>query len=261
MTIIALMSDLHLDTGNFQVPDSVAEADACVLAGDIGEVAWGSPVAWAKANIPTHVPTYFIPGNHDFYGGRVGNLANIWRQQAHGSHVHVLINETARIGNCRLLGTPLWSGLNLANPVDRAWMMRKLKFHIADFSCIFNSAGGGWTVEQMLAEHEKALAFLTRELASPFDGPTVVATHWPAHENSISPNFRGDPLNAYFVNHLPELMAMADVWLHGHVHDKMDYMLEQGGRVCRNVCNPRGYPGERDRREAYAPVFIEIQAA
>lgn len=254
MTCLALMSDLHLDTGNFRVPESIERADACVLAGDIGEAAWGSPVAWAKAHIPSSVPTYFVPGNHDFYGGRVGHLINTWRQQAHGSHVHVLVNQAARVGEARLLGTPLWSGLHLANPVDRAWLMRKLKFHIADFSCILGNQGQGWSVEQMLAEHETAMAFLAREMAKPWDGPTVVATHWPAHKDSISPNFRGDPLNAYFVNHLPELVAMADVWLHGHVHDRMDYVVES----CRTVCNPRGYPKERERRSPYEPVFIDL---
>lgn len=258
MTCIALMSDLHLDTGNFRVPETIEGADVCVLAGDICEVACGSPVVWAKANIPASIPTFFIPGNHDFYGGRVGNLVNIWRRQAHGSHVTVLINETAQIGEARLLGTPLWSGLNMANPVDRAWMMQKLKFHIADFSCIFNSGGGGWSVGQMLAEHDKALEFLVGELSKPWDGATVVATHWPAHENSISPRFIGDPLNAYFVNHLPELVALADVWLHGHVHDPMDYLVGEGDSLCRTVCNPRGYPGEHKRREPYQPIFIDV---
>lgn len=254
---IALFSDLHVDTGNYD-PDPF-EADLAVVAGDVVEVAGGSPIAWIKAHIPTHIPTIFVPGNHDFYGGRLGNLLNIWRAQALRSHVTVLYNEVFDWDGIDILGTPLWSGLDLRRDViEEAFLRRTLPMRIADFSCIFQSDGKGWTVGQMLKESEKARAFLQQELTLRRERKKVVVTHWPPAKESISPDFIGDELNPYFVNDLPELVQLANLWLHGHVHDSFDYRLGDDPERGRVACHPRGYPGERNGRAPYQPKIIEI---
>lgn len=54
---------------------------------------------------------------------------------------------------------------------------------------------------------------------------------------SIHPRYAADRLNAGFVSDLTPLLNGADLWLHGHVHDSVDYNV---GR-CRVVANPAGY--------------------
>lgn len=88
-----------------------------------------------------------------------------------------------------------------------------------------------------LLRHEAARAWLTTELATPFDGPTVVITHYGVHPLSIHPRYAGDIVKAGFVADLGPLLDQADLWIHGHVHDSFDYRV---GRS-RVVVNPRGY--------------------
>lgn len=88
-----------------------------------------------------------------------------------------------------------------------------------------------------LADHERSRSWLERELAKPFAGKTVVVTHHGPHPLSIAPRFVGNALNAGFVSDLTPLMAGADLWLHGHVHDSFDYRVG----ACRVVANPAGY--------------------
>ena len=45
------------------------------------------------------------------------------------------------------------------------------------------------------------------------------------------------PGTAGFCNALDELLPLADIWLHGHLHCPSDY-VSQG---CRVVANPLGY--------------------
>ena len=46
-----------------------------------------------------------------------------------------------------------------------------------------------------------------------------------------------DRINAGFVSDLTPLLEKADLWLHGHVHDSLDYQVDR----CRVVANPTGY--------------------
>ena len=96
---------------------------------------------------------------------------------------------------------------------------------------------GPFDAQAALACHESDSAWLRTELAKPFDGATFVITHHAPSERSVHPRFQGDPLTGAFVTDLPDLLAQAQVWVHGHHHDSSDF-VELG---CRVVCNPRGY--------------------
>ena len=75
------------------------------------------------------------------------------------------------------------------------------------------------------------------ELDKPFLGRTIVVTHHGPHPLSIHPRYAGSRVNGGFVSDLTTLLLKADLWLHGHIHDSMDYRV--GG--CRVVANPAGY--------------------
>lgn len=239
--ILAVLSDLHLDRARY-APGTV-EADLIVLAGDVCEVGHGSPVRWAQQHFP-HQPVLFVPGNHDFYGGRVTQLLERWQQEARHSRVHVLNNATFEIQGVRFLGTPLWSDLAADGPVAQADLLRSATNNIADFSCIFNHQGKSWTVDDMLHQNRRAVAFLETELECDEAVPKVVVTHWAPHRACIDPRFVGNPRNPFFANHLPSLVQRSALWLHGHTHQAVDVDTGLGDGRGRVIGHPRGYPHE-----------------
>jgi hypothetical protein len=84
----------------------------------------------------------------------------------------------------------------------------------------------------------------------------VVLTHHAPHPDSIHARFAGSPVNGAFVSDLTELVAQADLWLHGHVHDSFDYRV---GR-CRVVANPRGYAQNRNDAGSIDELVFENPA-
>ncbi len=117
-----------------------------------------------------------------------------------------------------------------------------------DFSCI-DWFGGDFTPEQSIALHRASRDWLAEQLARPHDGPTLVVSHHAPSALSIPPQFVGNPLSPAFASNLDELVAQADYWLHGHVHDALDYRI---GRA-RVLANPGGYPHERG---GFRPEFV-----
>ncbi|HNK06393.1 MAG TPA: metallophosphoesterase, partial [Giesbergeria sp.] len=69
------------------------------------------------------------------------------------------------------------------------------------------------------------------------------------------PRYGLTPGTAAFCNALDDLLAHADLWLHGHLHCPSDYVaqaLRPDGSLhrCRVVANPLGY-----RRKAEQALF------
>ena len=86
--------------------------------------------------------------------------------------------------------------------------------------------------------HRGERAWLEQRLAEPFPGTTVVVTHMAPSSRSIPERLQGQLLSAAFASDLDALVCKADLWVHGHVHDSMDYRVGKS----RVVCNPLGYP-------------------
>ena len=90
--------------------------------------------------------------------------------------------------------------------------------------------------------------WLSNALNTPFEGPTVVVTHFAPSLRSADPRYGQVPGTAGFCNALDHLLPHAQLWLHGHLHCPSDYT--QHG--CRVVANPLGYAhkGEQGRFQA-----------
>ena len=103
------------------------------------------------------------------------------------------------------------------------------------------------------AEAMRALAldcqrWLREALAQPFEGATVVVTHFAPTLHSADPRYGLSPGTAGFCNALDDLLPQADLWLHGHLHCPQD---RQVGR-CRIVANPLGY-ADKNEQAAFQP--------
>ncbi|MCU0804511.1 MAG: metallophosphoesterase family protein [Burkholderiales bacterium] len=231
---IRVLSDLHLEDSPWEAP--AAEADVVVLAGDIANGAAG--VEWAKRSFD--VPVLFVAGNHEPFDSAFHETAAAIREAAAGSNVTVLDRDERVIAGVRFLGATLWSDFELDGPAARERALAELPRIAPDFRVV-RFGDGLFTAQDWIALHRADRAWLEARLAAPFAGPTVVVTHFLPHPQSIAPRFAGHPFNPGFATDLSHLMGRAALWMHGHTHTALDYVV--GGT--RIVCNPRGYPHER----------------
>jgi Icc-related predicted phosphoesterase len=113
---------------------------------------------------------------------------------------------------------------------------------MTDFQIISYGNQGPFRPEHARDIHLEQVRWLEEKLAERVKEPTVVVTHHLPHRRSVHPKYEGDSLNPAFVSNLDHIVRTpVSLWIHGHTHESMDYVVN-GTRV---VCNPRGYlPGE-----------------
>ena len=273
---LLVLSDLHLEFGQFRVPD--VDFDVVVLAGDVSVPATKVSF-WAcrATNFGESTPIIFVPGNHEFYGGVMSSTLTAMRQASAGTNFHALDCGEVVLGGVRFLGCTLWTdfAVRIDTPegprsdVERSG--REAGRVLADFRAIrvvetsqaANSDGRThslrrpFTPEDSIALHRQHRAWLSRKLKEPFDGPTVVVTHHAPHRGSLAAHYATDWVSGAFVNELtPDFFEVPALWVHGHTHASFDYRVNQ----CRVVCNPRGYMRGVSQRapenDRFDPTFI-----
>jgi predicted phosphodiesterase len=234
---IQLASDLHLEhiqrifAGERLIAPAHG-ADVLVLAGDIAN---GTQAIDLFKDWP--VPVLYIAGNHEFYSQSIEQMRIDLRCAAEGTSIRFLDNEVADFGGVRFLGCTLWTDYRLTANRTQRQLMENAELRLNDHHLI-HTQEGRFTAAMALAEHELSRAWLERQLDKPYDGKTVVISHHGPHPLSIHPRYIGDITNAAFVSQLDDLLAKSDLWLHGHIHDGVDYVVGN----CRVVANPLGYP-------------------
>jgi Icc-related predicted phosphoesterase len=228
---IHVLSDLHIEFGEFLIPD--ANADVIVLAGDIGVGLEG--LEWLHKQ-QIHKPIIYVPGNHEFYRHDI-SLLNDMREHV-ASNIHILNDGAVEIDGIRFLGCTLWTDFELLGEADKYFAIQHAKENMADFSLIRNN-GKAFTPEDSIALHRQSRDWLSFMLGESFDGQTVVVTHHAPSSGSVHPRFANNLLNPAFASKLEDLMdrSRVSLWVHGHMHDAFDYEV-YGTRI---VCNPCGY--------------------
>jgi len=203
------------------------------LAGDIDVQSRG--VKWANETFSR--PVIYCAGNHEFYKGHIDHTLRKMRDAA-APHVHVLENQVWICNQTRFLVTTGWTDFSSTGDVVAATMTCGLWMN--DFRAIRAEENFRRLRPADLIERNRvAFEFLTRELAEPFNGKTVVVTHHCPIPEAAGEKHDGH-LSAAYTNRWHSLLPMADVWIFGHTHRAID--IELSG--CRLISNPRGYPGE-----------------
>lgn len=230
---LQLLSDLHNEFDTFK--PAATEADIVILAGDIDTGTRG--VEWAARTFSC--PVLYVAGNHEYYRGHLLHTLRKMRAAA-TEQVHVLDRNALVLNGVRFLGATAWTDYQATG--NRLEAMEVARLSMNDYRLI--RVGDFRLARPVDFDREAGLthAWLAEQLAQPFDGPTVVITHHAPLMQSVEGHPEsGTHLDAAFANHWDDLFVYPiDCWVHGHVHQALDYHH----RSTRVVCNPRGYPGE-----------------
>ncbi len=234
-----VFSDLHLDfAGGFR-PTPINDVDLTIVAGDIGH----SPDMLTRlAGWPS--PIIFVPGNHEYDGADLSDGDDELAEVCDGLDITLLncrVSERSdERGRVRLVGASRWWDFDLLGDDRRQECMTFGERYLRHM-------GSYWRGQPLHAEDVRALArqhrsWLASALAEPFDGRTIVITHSGPSARSADPRYGLRPGTASFCNNDDDLFALAEVWIHGHLHCAHDYTVTQAdGHVTRVLCNPRGY--------------------
>jgi predicted phosphodiesterase len=236
---VHFVSDLHLE---FWKPDQrrlmdkipSALGDVLVLAGDILTFS-----SFKKEEIEDIFAEFakkaatvvFVAGNHEFYGRPIDDTLRVIDEIV-SKHCKVLARGGDVVnlpGGKKILGATLWFPEGPRNV-----MYEK---SISDFELIkpFRRSGvrfRKWVYE----EHVKDKAYLRAETKP---GDILITHHLPGMA-SVPPQYKGSPLNAFFVANAESIAyeKKPALWIHGHTHAVFDYKLDE----TRVLCNAAGYP-------------------
>jgi predicted phosphodiesterase len=291
---IQLLSDLHLESQPqflpHQLPRPAPGADLLVLAGDIGSYQTGSKLTDADFGLapfsPLHgwpTPVVFVPGNHeydglDFDAAHARLRATCARLQIGWLEREVMFGPwTDRHGlPVRLLGTTLWTDFDALGPQAdaapkartggpsagenllaqqlkaREKAFRAANFYLKKASTTRHSAP--FLAAEIRAQAITCQDWLRHALDTPFEGSTVVVTHFAPSLRSADPRYGLVPGTAGFCSALDDMLLQAQLWLHGHLHAPQDY-VHQG---CRVVANPLGYARKNEQAFFQPSACIEM---
>jgi predicted phosphodiesterase len=241
-----IMSDLHFemhaDGGSELIRglDSTG-VDVLVLAGDITMARCYEDLEGVfKPLTRKYRHILYVPGNHEYYKSSPAqvtrNLAKLTK--AFPEVVTPQNGATVLAGQRFVVGT-MWFRLDPAAEPSKRLMH--------DFSLIKDFEP--WVYEQNAA--------FEQIVANRLRATDVVVTHHLPAPQSTPARFARSAANAFFMCDMTSYISerQPKLWIHGHTHDRCDYLL---GRT-RVVANPLGYPSEPNSLAAFEPSFqIEV---
>ena len=272
---IQLLSDLHLEENSAFQPQRAPGADVLVLAGDIGSYQGGSALSALGdedfglgrfADWP--VPVIVVPGNHEYDTLDFDATHARLRATCERLGLIWLERETIVLHGVRFVGTTLWADFDALAPrgpsasLTAQLTAREKAFRAANHylrSAAATRGGAPFLAEQIREHALVCQAWLRAALAEPFDGPTVVVTHFAPSLRSADPRYGLRPGTAGFCNALDELLPQADLWLHGHLHCAIDWRDDSGR--CRVVANPLGYEKKGEQAAFVPQLTIAVERA
>ena len=150
----------------------------------------------------------------------------------------------------RFLGCTLWSAFDLYGIEGMQNAMSTANTSINDYWSIYAAGGKLLEPRDTLNLHRKAIQWLDVELSKPFDGKTVVISHFAPHPQCVDQKHAGSALAPFFVTDLTRIMRKHRIaaWCYGHTHSNIRFIDEESG--CLVTTNQLCYPSERSRTKS-----------
>ena len=279
---IQLLSDLHLESNPHFVARPTPGADLLVLAGDIGSyqndsqltrlgisdfgLGQFSPLSLAEGGAAWPTPVFFIPGNHEYDGLDFDETHARLRETCVRLGIVWLERESVVLHGVRFVGCTLWTDFDALSTekaltaevtLGEQLKAREKAFRAANYYLRKHHslrAGQPLLAADWREEGLRSQSWLRKALSTSFDGPTVAVTHFAPSLSSADPRYGLVPGTAGFCNTLDDLLPLAKMWLHGHLHCSFDYQRHG----CRVVANPLGY-ARKGEQDGFKPdLLLEI---
>lgn len=274
---IQLFSDLHLERDPTFEPLIHPGTDVIVLAGDIGSYQARSRLPDEDFGLARFSPqrtqsparVLYVPGNHEFDSLEYGDAYERLQRVCAALGIEWLDREVLEIDGVRFIGSTLWADFDgvasQEQDLTKQLQARGKAFRAANYYLAKNTTLRDG--EPVLAEGQRDMSLACQDwlrgaLTAPFDGPTVVVTHYAPSLRSADPRYGVTPGTAGFCNSMDALIPYADVWMHGHLHCANDYLVEGEidgrRRTCRVLANPLGYANKGEQAAFRPELVVEL---
>ena len=261
------ISDIHLETHSYILNISKSEVDIILLAGDIGNKFQAMP--FIKKILEKGIKVVYILGNHEYYNinHKVKTIQEIkdgWKLRASEHNgFFFLDDDSVVIDGIKIIGSTFWSKIDFENITQSE--KEYLELEQSDLKFIFKekTLNSGYRIksakninlDDYSDLHNKSAKYVEEELSKPFDGKTILLSHYPVlKESFINHKNNNILLNNFYVNDYEEMILkyQPDYIIHGHLHKSFDYMKNK----TRNICNPLGYQKYNETNELFNNKLI-----
>ena len=268
---ISLVSDVHLEFGYQEMEGG----DVLILAGDMCEARTLAKQLHSTRVLPytpgkmnaydffyhecaKYKQVFYVMGNHEHYHGRFDKTYNELKRTM-PANVTVLENEIVEYEGVVFLGATLWTDLNKGDPIT----VHSIKSFMNDYRVIqnFYPETGLYhklTPEATVKAHRYTKQYFKLMLEEHRSKPVVVITHMAPSFASVNEKYiRDTTMNGGYASELSEFILDNEnikVWVHGHMHDPIDYMIGE----TRVLSNPRGYVGHEDTSAFNPTLMFEV---
>lgn len=241
-------SDIHNEFNMFTVPPLDTDARGIlILAGDIGVGKTRSTLEpFFESVAEQFADVLFIPGNHEYYHGSLWTidekLEAMCRQHL---NVHYMNERMMKINGVRFIGATLWTDYNRGNPMVTHSCLETMN----DFKKIrtgpkdqhYQRTTRPIDFMVLNQRHRQFIEAQLRDAKAAGEDAVVFTHHGPSMLSRPQWERTGPVDYAYYNTGLEDLIMDfgPKVWIHGHSHYPVDYMLGD----TRIVSNPRGYHG------------------
>lgn len=237
---INYMSDIHTEFDQPAILKGVDNRPVCpggdllILAGDIavkGDTSW----VWEQAD--KYEQVILISGNHEHYHGDITLTADTI-EYALPDNTLYLENQSVKLKDFSIHGCTLWGGYNIPGS------MMDANRQMNDHRIISDGVTGKFTAERAWWIHNESVKWLEQHVK---EGDIVVTHHAPSVKSVDLDRYGDLPINGAYYDNLEWLIEKTKpaVWIHGHVHQTLDYMIGD----TRVLCNPRGYVDYEENKE------------
>lgn len=224
---IRVFSDLHLEFNDWRPTPPRHWTDTIVLAGDIAPLDHHRLIPFLEWCIDNHEAVIYVPGNHEFYHN---HLAYDWDKLSIPG-VTKLNTDTVYEAGKRFIGATLWT--DLSNPMHELTASQ----YMNDYRIIRTANYRKLRPSDTTSMYFRDKRFILENAQK----GNIVVTHHAPTSYSVDPRYIGDPLNCAYFTDMHEIVDLPELlWIHGHTHNRVDYVA---GKV-RVVSNPKGYGNE-----------------
>lgn len=265
---LSIMSDLHLDFGDLELPGG----DVLALAGDVFSGAvikygedetasfhhlWKRYVRFCKEELSKYKEVIFVMGNHEYYGLTIETAPHTLRSflEKNAPNVVLLDNAKHATHNVTFFGTTLWASYGC----PRADQERLIQFRLNDCKQIWTTEDGNLRTPRLMTPFDfdrlnrKAKHWLYTQVRMAGEGVKVLVTHhapsWESH-----PSGDASDLDWAFYSNVQRIFGWGNsitFAVHGHTHHNVAYVQQ----MAVIATNQRGYAGVEKMADAFNPKW------